>query len=67
MSATVAPDGILKELAELWTQEGKQGDAGVLRACSMTLLVVAEASRRCRGARRNPRRADAASIPRAPS
>jgi glucose-6-phosphate dehydrogenase assembly protein OpcA len=42
MSATVAPDHILKELAALWTQEGKQGDAGVLRACSMTLLVVAE-------------------------
>jgi glucose-6-phosphate dehydrogenase assembly protein OpcA len=44
MSATVAPDGILKELAALWTQEGKQGDSGVLRACSMTLLVVSEAS-----------------------
>jgi glucose-6-phosphate dehydrogenase assembly protein OpcA len=43
MSATVAPDAILKELAALWTQEGKQGDAGVLRACSMTLLVIAEA------------------------
>jgi glucose-6-phosphate dehydrogenase assembly protein OpcA len=45
MSTTVAPDNILKELAALWTQEGKQGnDAGVLRACSMTLLVVAEAA-----------------------
>ena len=44
MSATVAPDRILKELAALWTQEGKQGDAGVLRACSMTLVVMAEAS-----------------------
>jgi glucose-6-phosphate dehydrogenase assembly protein OpcA len=44
MSATVAPESILKELAALWTQEGKQGDAGVLRACSMTLIVVAEAS-----------------------
>jgi glucose-6-phosphate dehydrogenase assembly protein OpcA len=43
MSTTVAPESILKELAALWTQEGKQGDAGVLRACSMTLLVVAEA------------------------
>ena len=43
MSATVAPESILKELAALWTQEGKQGDAGVLRACSMTLVVVAEA------------------------
>jgi glucose-6-phosphate dehydrogenase assembly protein OpcA len=44
MSATVAPDAILKELAALWTQEGKLGDAGVLRACSMTLLVIAEAA-----------------------
>ena len=65
MSATVAPDAILKELAALWTQEGKQGDAGVLRACSMTLLVMAEAERRCRRARRNDGRADAASIRRA--
>ncbi len=44
MSTTVAPESILKELAALWTQEGKQGDAGVLRACSMTLLVIAEAA-----------------------
>jgi glucose-6-phosphate dehydrogenase assembly protein OpcA len=44
MSATVAPDAILKELAALWTQEGKLGDAGVLRACSMTLVVIAEAA-----------------------
>ena len=44
MSATVVPDSILKDLAALWTQEGKQGDAGVLRACSMTLLVIAEAA-----------------------
>jgi glucose-6-phosphate dehydrogenase assembly protein OpcA len=44
MSATVAPDRILRQLAELWTAEGKQGDAGVLRACSMTLCVLAEAS-----------------------
>ena len=44
MSATVAPDRILNELAALWTQEGKQGDAGVLRACSMTLIVMVEAT-----------------------
>ena len=43
MSTTVAPENILKELAALWTQEGKQGAAGVLRACSMTLVVIAEA------------------------
>src|SRR5262249_18592524 len=42
MSATVAPDKILKELAALWVEEGKQGSAGVLRACSMTLIVLAE-------------------------
>ena len=42
MAATVVPDAILKELAALWTQEGKQGDSGVLRACSMTLLVLTE-------------------------
>jgi glucose-6-phosphate dehydrogenase assembly protein OpcA len=43
MSDTVAPDSILKELAALWTQEGKQGEAGVLRACSMTLVVIFDA------------------------
>jgi glucose-6-phosphate dehydrogenase assembly protein OpcA len=44
MSATVAPASILKELAALWTQQGQPGDAGVLRACTMTLLVIAEAA-----------------------
>ncbi|HTS63641.1 MAG TPA: glucose-6-phosphate dehydrogenase assembly protein OpcA [Candidatus Acidoferrales bacterium] len=44
MSATVSPDRILKQLADLWTAEGRQGDAGVLRACSMTLVVIAEVS-----------------------
>jgi len=47
MGATVAPEKILKELAELWVDSGKQGQAeggtGVLRACSMTLLVLSEA------------------------
>ncbi len=43
MGATVSPESILKELAALWTEQGKQGDAGVLRACSMTLVAVAEA------------------------
>jgi len=46
MIATVAPEKILKELADLWVtagKEGAQGGAGVLRACSMTLLVLAEA------------------------
>ncbi len=45
MAATVSPDHILKELSELWVGLGKQGQqeggAGVLRACSMTLVVLA--------------------------
>ena len=44
MAAAVSPDRILRQLSELWTAEGGQSDAGVLRACSMTLIVVAEAS-----------------------
>ena len=48
MGTTVAPDHILKELADLWVSLGKQGEseggAGVLRACSMTLVVLAEES-----------------------
>jgi len=47
MSTTISPDKILKDLAELWVDSGKQeqaeAGAGVLRACSMTLLVLAEA------------------------
>ena len=42
MSATVAPDKILKELAALWVEEGKLGQSGVLRACTMTLVVISE-------------------------
>ncbi|MGC9946104.1 MAG: glucose-6-phosphate dehydrogenase assembly protein OpcA [Bryobacteraceae bacterium] len=48
---TIAPDRILHDLAELWVSLGGvphstpgEGDAGVLRACSMTLLVAAEES-----------------------
>jgi glucose-6-phosphate dehydrogenase assembly protein OpcA len=44
----VAPEGVLRELADLWTTLGKQGEAesgaGVLRACTLTLVVLAEAS-----------------------
>jgi len=45
-AGTIAPDHILQEMAELWVTLGKQGegDAGVLRACSMTLVVAAEES-----------------------
>lgn len=41
---TIAPDRILRDMADLWVSLGKQGegDAGVLRACSMTLVVAAE-------------------------
>src|SRR5229473_1705452 len=45
MGATIQPDRVLHELSELWVSLGKQnGDeaAGVLRACAMTLVVVAE-------------------------
>ena len=48
MAATVAPERILKELADLWISLGKQGQAeggaGVLRSCTMTLVVLAEES-----------------------
>jgi glucose-6-phosphate dehydrogenase assembly protein OpcA len=45
---TVAPERVLKELSALWVSQGKDGEsgdgAGVLRACSMTLVVLAEGS-----------------------
>jgi glucose-6-phosphate dehydrogenase assembly protein OpcA len=48
MGTTVEPERVLKELSELWVGHGKDGgaagDAGVLRACSMTLVVLAEGS-----------------------
>jgi glucose-6-phosphate dehydrogenase assembly protein OpcA len=48
MGAALAPDRILKELSDLWVSLAKPGDgehgAGVLRACSMTLVVLAEES-----------------------
>src|ERR1700694_2232971 len=43
MSATVTPEKILGELEKLWASQGKaEGGAGVLRACSMTLVVMTE-------------------------
>ena len=46
MSAVLAPDTLLHELTDLWVRLGKEGQAetgaGVLRACSMTLVVVAD-------------------------
>ncbi len=48
MAGTLSPERILRELNELWVDLGKQGagenGAGVLRACSMTLIVVSEES-----------------------
>jgi glucose-6-phosphate dehydrogenase assembly protein OpcA len=42
----VSPETILRELADLWVATGKDGPAGagsgVLKACSMTLIAVAE-------------------------
>jgi glucose-6-phosphate dehydrogenase assembly protein OpcA len=45
MAATVAPDGILGELYKLWaglSKPGEEGRTAVLRACTMTLITVAE-------------------------
>ena len=39
---TISADRILKELAELWVTTRKEGQGDVLRACTMTLIVVAE-------------------------
>src|SRR5947209_12362019 len=48
VTGTVAPEKILKELAALWILHGQEGlatsGAGVLRACSMTLVALAEGS-----------------------
>jgi glucose-6-phosphate dehydrogenase assembly protein OpcA len=41
--SAIDPEKILKELRELWAQLARdQGEGGVLRACSMTLIVVSE-------------------------
>ena len=40
----VAPEQILRELADLWVTLGTESGAGVLRACTLTLVVLAEAS-----------------------
>jgi len=49
MTATIKPDKILKELANLWIETAAPGQAGttaessgVLRACSMTMMVIAD-------------------------
>src|SRR5262249_52202373 len=46
MATAIQPDRILRELADLWVSYGKQDggeSTGVLRACSMTLIVAADA------------------------
>ena len=46
MGSTIQPDRVLRELSDLWVSLGKHnGDesTGVLRACAMTLVVLAEA------------------------
>jgi glucose-6-phosphate dehydrogenase assembly protein OpcA len=42
MTASVSPEQILKELSALWVSLGKSESAGMLRACSMTLLIAAD-------------------------
>jgi glucose-6-phosphate dehydrogenase assembly protein OpcA len=48
-SVPVTPEGILRELDALWVslgkqQEGGEGGQGVLRACTLTLFVLADQS-----------------------
>jgi len=48
VSATIQPERVLRELAELWVTLGKESDpshsSGVLRACTMTLITLVEES-----------------------
>ena len=46
---TIRPDKILKELSELWTETASPGSEGVLRACSMTMIVIADESEDTQG------------------
>src|SRR5262249_29835772 len=45
-TTTVNPEKILRDLRELWVDLGKHQEVpgGVLRACSMTLVTVADSS-----------------------
>ncbi len=43
MTAPVNPEKVLKDLRDLWQQlASEQSESGVLRACAMTLIVLAE-------------------------
>jgi glucose-6-phosphate dehydrogenase assembly protein OpcA len=46
---TIKPDKILKELANLWTETAAPGAEGVLRACAMTMIVIADESEDTQG------------------
>ncbi len=41
-TATVNPEKVLKDLRELWAKLAREQESGVLRACAMTLVVIAE-------------------------
>ena len=43
-TTTVQPEKILRDLRDLWAQLGREQESsgGVLRACALNLLVVAE-------------------------
>jgi glucose-6-phosphate dehydrogenase assembly protein OpcA len=41
-TTTVNPEKVLKDLRELWAQLAREQESGVLRACAMTLVVIAE-------------------------
>jgi glucose-6-phosphate dehydrogenase assembly protein OpcA len=42
-ATTINPEKVLKDMRELWEQLAReQKEAGVLRACAMTLIVIAE-------------------------
>ncbi len=40
--AAIRPEKLLRELDELWVRLGNEQESAVLRACSMTLLVITE-------------------------
>jgi glucose-6-phosphate dehydrogenase assembly protein OpcA len=40
--SAVNPEKVLKELRDLWEQLAREQESGVLRACAMTLVVIAE-------------------------
>jgi len=53
-AATVHPEKVLRDLRELWAQLGRDQETagGVLRACAMTLVVLAEDDADAEGVRR---------------